>query len=297
MKCLFIYNPKSGKGKIKKKEQYIVDKLQTKYDVVDILQTKYTGHAHQVIKNCYQFYDTLVVAGGDGTLNEIINAIAEKENPPTIGYIPTGTTNDVASSLKIPKNIKKALNIILNGKVFNHDIFKCNNKYGIYVCATGVFTDASYATKQTEKKKFGKLAYYIYGLNKIFKNEPIHVKIKYDDKIIEKNCSLLLILNSRNIAGITVNKKAVLDDGFVDVVMVDCPKKKGFSLLGLLRVVKLFLFGLNYCKNKKNITYLKLKNFDVAIKSKAKINLDGEQGLKGSFNFKALDKGVSIFVK
>lgn len=297
MKCLFVYNPKSGNGKIQKKEQYIVNKLKTKYEVVDILQTKFTGHANKVVKNTYYLYDTIVVAGGDGTLNEIINALAEKENAPNIGYIPTGTINDLANSLKIPKNINKALKIILKGKVFNHDIFKCNDKYGIYVCATGLFTDTSYGTNQNEKNKLGKLAYYIYGLNKIFKNEPIHVKIKYDDKVVEKNCSLLLILNSRRIAGFTVNKKAVLNDGMVDVVMVDCPKKKGFSFLGLFRVVKLFLFGLNYCKNKKNITYLKLKNFDVSIKSKAKINLDGEQGLKGSFSFKSLDKGVKIFVK
>lgn len=297
MKCLFIYNPNSGKGKIKQKENYIVDKLKTKFEIVDVIQTKFSGHASQVVSKVYSFYDTLVVAGGDGTLNEIINAIAEKENAPNIGYIPTGTVNDIARSLKIPRNIKKAVQIILNGKLFNHDIFKCNNKYGIYVCTTGLFTDTSFATKQTEKKKLGKLAYFIYGARKIFKTEPINVKIKYDDKILEKNCSLLLILNSKSIAGFKVNNKAVLDDGFVDVVMIDSPKKKGFSFLGLLRVFKLFIFGLNYMKNKKNVTYLKLKDFEVFVKSKAKINLDGEQGFKGSFSFKAIDKGVSIYVR
>ncbi|MBE5746129.1 MAG: diacylglycerol kinase family lipid kinase [Clostridiales bacterium] len=297
MKCLFIYNPNSGRGKIKKKESYIVDKLKTKYTVVDVVQTKYQGHAYNYVSKEYGLYDTVVIAGGDGTLNEIINAIAEKPNAPTIGYIPTGTVNDLAHSLKIPKNIKKAVQIILNGKLFNHDIFKCNNKYGIYVCTTGLFTDTSYSTKQTDKNKLGKLAYYLYGAKKIFKTDPINVKITYDDKLIEKNCALLLILNSKQVSGFKINKNAILDDGYVDVVMIDAPKKKGFSLFSLIRVFKLFLFGLNYCKNKKNITYLKLKDFKVQLKSKAKINLDGEQGFKGTFDFKSIKKGVSIFIK
>lgn len=295
MNCLFIYNPNSGKGRIKKKEKYIVDKLKEKYDIVDVAQTKYAGNAREIALKAYNLYDTLVIAGGDGTLNEIINAIAEKDNAPNIGYIPTGTVNDVAHSLKIPRNIKKAVKVILKGKVFNHDIFKCNDKYGIYVCTTGLGTEASYATKQTTKRFWGKLAYFFHGATKIFKSEPMNVKIKFDDKELHKNCALLLIINSKHVAGFTVNKKALLDDGYVDVVMIESPKKRGFSFMSLLRAAKIFLFGVKY-KSTKYITYLKLKNFDISIKSKAKINLDGEQGFKGSFTFQSIKKGVKILV-
>ena len=295
MKCLFIYNPNSGKGKVKKKEKYIVEKLKAKYDIVDVAQTKYAGNAKEIAFQKYNLYDTFVVAGGDGTLNEVINAIAEKDNAPNIGYIPTGTVNDIAHSLKIPRNIKKAVKVILNGKVFNHDIFKCNDKYGIYVCTTGLGTEASYATKQTSKRFWGKLAYFLHGATKIFKSEPLKVKLKYEDKEINKNCSLLLIVNSKNVAGFTINRKAVLDDGYVDIVMIDSPKKRGFSFISLLRAAKVFLFGIKY-KNSKHITYLKLKDFEVTIKSKAIINLDGEQGFKGSFKFNSIKKGVKILV-
>lgn len=295
MNCLFIYNPNSGKGRVRKKEKEIVEKLKTKYDTVDVVQTKYAGQAKEIATKTYNLYDTYVVAGGDGTLNEIINAIAEKENAPTIGYIPCGTVNDVAHSLKIPRNINKALKVILNGKIFNHDIFKCNDKYGIYVCTTGIGTEASYATKQKTKKLFGKIAYFFHGAKKIFKTEPTQVKIKYDDKILQKNCALLLVVNSKHVAGFTINRKAVLDDGYVDVVIIDSPKKRGFSFMSLLRAAKIFLFGVKY-KTTKHITYLKLKEFEVSINSKAKINLDGEQGFKGSFKFKSIDKGVKILV-
>jgi len=295
MNCLFIYNPNSGKGKVKKKEKYIVEKLKTKYDIVDVAQTKYPGNAKEIALKTYNLYDTFVIAGGDGTLNEIINAVAEKENAPNIGYIPTGTVNDVAHSLKIPRNIKKAVKVILKGKVFNHDIFKCNDKYGIYVCTTGIGSEASYATKQKSKKALGKLAYFLHGATKIFKTEPLQIKLKYDDKELHKNCALLLIINSKHVAGFTVNRKAILDDGYVDVIMIDSPKKRKFSLLSLLRAAKLFLFGVSY-KNTKHTTYLKLKDFEIQVKSKAKINLDGEQGLKGSFKFKSINKGVKILV-
>lgn len=295
MNCLFIYNPKSGRGKIKRKEKYIVEKLKEKYDIVDVAQTKYAGNAKEIAVSACGLYDTYVIAGGDGTLNEIINAIAEKENAPNIGYIPTGTINDVAHSLKIPRNIKKAVEVILKGKVFNHDIFKCNNKYGIYVCATGIATEATYSTDQRAKNKYGKIAPFIHGAKKLFKSEPAQVKIKYDGGEINKNCALLLIINSKHVAGFTINKKAVLDDGYVDIVLIDSPKKRGFSFMSFLRAVKIFLFGIKY-KTTKRVTYLKLKEFEVSIKSKAKINLDGEQGFKGSFKFNAIEKGVKILV-
>lgn len=296
MKCLFIFNPNSGKGKIVKKEKYIVEKLKTKYDVVDVAKTEYPRHASKIASENINNYDTFVIAGGDGTLNEIINAVAEKENAPTIGYIPAGTANDVAHSLKIPRSVKGAVKTILNGKVFNHDIFKVNNKYGIYVCATGLGCEISYQTKQTKKRFWGKLAYFFSGAKTILKSKPLNISLKHDNNIVEKNCALLLIVNSRYVGGFKINKKACLDDGYVDVVMIESPKKNKLSLISLLNIAKLFLFGLNYTKKKKRVSYFKLKNFEINLKNDAEINLDGECGLDGSFKFSALKKGVKIYI-
>lgn len=296
MKCIFICNEKSGRSRISKYKDYILTKLKTKYDVVDYIATNHKGHATEITNELYDKYDTLVVSGGDGTLNEVINALVDKEVQPTIGYIPTGTTNDVAHSLKIPKSIKKAVQIILNGKVFNHDVFKVNDKYGIYVCSTGLFCESSYAAKQIDKKHYGRFAYYVYGAKEIFKADPLNIKIKYDDTTVEGRYCLMLIVNSRYVGGYKVNKNANLSDGFVDVILIKEPKKKGLSLKSLLTVAKLFLFGLDFNKKNKFITYLKLKEFEVNINSKTKINMDGEKASKGSFKFKAIEKGVKIFI-
>ena len=104
----------SGNGK--KNNNKIIERLKEKYEVVDFVETQYKSHIIDILNEKYKEYDTVVVTGGDGTLNETVNALAEKENAPKIGYIPSGTCNDVARSLNIPKNVDKALDIILKYK-------------------------------------------------------------------------------------------------------------------------------------------------------------------------------------
>jgi YegS/Rv2252/BmrU family lipid kinase len=178
MKCVYIFNPNSGKKKHVKMQDYIVKKLLDKFEVVDVKPTKKRGDAKTFASEACGVYDVIVVAGGDGTLNEVINGIAESEIRPKIGYIPTGTTNDLARSLKIPFNIKKALKLIIDGNSLKHDIFKANDKYGIYVCAFGIFTSASYSAKQSTKNKLGKLAYYFSGITEIGKTKKFPITLK-----------------------------------------------------------------------------------------------------------------------
>lgn len=275
--------------------------LSQKYERVDVFATSLEKGATQIAKENIGKYETYVVAGGDGTLNEVINGIAENSNAPNIGYIPAGTTNDVAHSLKIPRNIKKAVKVILREKVFNHDIFKVNDKYAIYVCATGLGCEASYKTKQKDKKFLGKLAYFIFGAKKFFQTKPLDLKIhfKENDKevSISNRCSLMLILNSRYVSGFKVNKKAVLDDGYVDVVLIKNNSLK-LNFLSIFTLLRLFLFGLDYTKKKKDkyLSYYKLKEFKIDVENSQDINLDGELGLNGSFDIKMIKKGVKIFI-
>ena len=105
MKSVFIYNPESGKGRIKKYKDYILNKLSEKYGEIECIETTYAGHAHDIAKNSISKYDYFFVSGGDGTINEVINGMGNAENKPIIGYIPSGTVNDVARSMGISRNI------------------------------------------------------------------------------------------------------------------------------------------------------------------------------------------------
>jgi len=296
MKCLYVYNPTSGRQNNEKKRDYILSALSTKFDVVDCKPTQKKGDAGIFAREACGSYDVLVVSGGDGTIHEVINAMAKMQNRPTLGYIPTGTTNDLAHSLKIPKNIKKAVKIILNGKSVSHDIFRANDAYGIYVCCFGVFTKSSYKTSQKEKKKFGRLAYFKYGIGEMFKSKPVHLKLEYDGQTIEDDFALCIIANSRYVAGYKINSEACWDDGTVDVLLIK-NRQKRVKLLTFLRIFKMFLFGKNSLIKDKNATILQLDKFKMTLPKDEIINLDGENGFKGSFEFEVLKRHLEIFVK
>lgn len=297
MKCVYIFNPNSGKKKHVKMQDYIVKKLLDKFEIVDVRPTKKRGDASVFAKEACGNYDVIVVAGGDGTLNEVINGIAGVENRPKIGYIPTGTCNDLARSLRIPFNIKKAVDVILKGNSLKHDIFKSNDKYGIYVCAFGLFTAASYSAKQNVKNKLGKLAYYFSGIKEIGKAKKFPITLKTTNLEFTTDIVLGIISNGRYCSGYKIDKDSNCHDGEVSVILFKEKNPKSVSLKTLLTICRLFLFGVTSIKNVKNCTVLKLSDFRITLNDNTPVNVDGEHGLKGSFDFSIEKEHIEIFVK
>ena len=295
MKSIFVYNPESGKGKIKKYRDFIIKELAKKYGEIDCVETKKQGDATEFAKNSIGVYDYFFVSGGDGTINEVVNGFGENKNAPILGIIPTGTVNDVAHSINISKNIKKAVKVLIEGEVFEHDIFKVNDRYGIYVCCAGLFSKTSYDTERYKKKRLGKLAYFFRGVKELTTTKPTKLELIIGDEKIQKYCSMLLIFNSRSTAGFNVNKKALLDDGVVEIVVFHSHQKR-IWFIETLRAVRFFLFGLKSVKNSKNVTYRQASNFKIKLAEDTVINLDGEKSGKGSFNFSVINKGIKILI-
>ena len=160
MKCIFIYNPNSGRGRIAKKLPYIVRRLREKYDRVDVYATKTRGDLSSKVRKIASEYDCIVFSGGDGTFNEVLRGVGDMHSLPDFGYIPGGTANDVAHSLGIPrKSLRGALNVILRGRRELLDCLCINGRdYAMYSVSAGAFTSASYTTPQEAKKALGLLA-------------------------------------------------------------------------------------------------------------------------------------------
>lgn len=295
MKSIFVYNPESGSGKIKKYKDYILKKLSEKYGEIDCVETTHAGHAHDLAKDAVGVYDYFFISGGDGTINEVVNGFGSAENKPVLGYIPSGTVNDVAHSLKLSKNIKKSIKTLLDGKIFEHDTFKVNNRYGIYVCCAGLFTKTSYDTDRYNKKKLGKIAYFLKALKDLNTEKPTHVEMEINGETISKDCAMILIFNSRSTASFMVNRKAALDDGVVEVVLFHSHKKK-IWLSEIIRTACFFFFGVNWVKKSKKVTYRQASSFKMKLDDGLTINLDGEKSGHGSFNFKVINKGLKIIV-
>lgn len=291
MKCLFIYNPKSGKGKILNKIKYIVKVLHKKFEVVDVHETQSANDVTEFTKVNAHKYDAIVFSGGDGTFNEVTTGIASLEKRPILGYIPSGTANDIARNLKISRNVRKSLKNIIRGYTIFHDVGRINDKYFIYVAGIGACTGTSYTTKHEAKKLLGRLAYLKHGIDEFFNAPVSEVKYSSEELKIEMKAPLLLIMNSKSVGGISFNRYGHLNDGFFDVIMV-----KDDVTRGRINVLKTFIYGLFGAKIKKHALFFRSDKFRVDVKEDVVWCIDGEEGPKGSVEIENLKGHLEIYV-
>ncbi len=296
MNCIFIYNPVGGKGKIEKKKEYILRELQEKYEKVDVCATQCAGDMTRIAREAVGKYDAIIFAGGDGSFNELLQGIGDFDERPVLGYIPSGTVNDVAHSLRIPKSLKKALKVIKTGRVEEIDCMRANDRYAIYVVTAGAFTSATYNTPQLKKNHIGRIAYGLEGIRHNLKFQPFSIACKGEKKSVQTDGVLIAFINSRYVAGFKMNNRADLQDGEMDVAIVEQKKKPNiFKRIGsLFAIAGLFLFG--YRAKIRNVTHVKGRSFDVELADDIVWNIDGEKGISGSIHIEVLPKKVRILV-
>lgn len=289
MRCLFLYNPKSGKEKIKKNLDYIVNRLKEKFEVVDVHPSKSKEDFIEKAKDSCGRYDYLVFSGGDGSYNLVVNAIAEEDNQPILGYIPSGTCNDIAHNMKIPtKSIKKCLDIILNNNYIKHDIFKVNNEYCMYVAALGDFAELSYSTEHNVKKIFGRIAYYFSGLRRLLHKPQFNeIEVVIDDVPYRYKTPLCLVMNSKYVAGFKINSKGYLNDDLIDVIIV-----KGTKIKGLFNIARLFILGILKLKTEKVSYSFRTKSIKIISSNDKHWSFDGEEGLAGTLEFECVPNKI-----
>jgi len=288
-KCTIIYNPASGKKQFINKLDYVVKKLEENNYKVKIAETKKPKHAIKLAKEaCDDKVDLLVISGGDGTFHECVNGVANQDFRPKIGYIPSGTACDLASTLKIPKNIEKALDIVLNGEVATMDIAKSSNGYFMYVTAIGTYVDISYVTDSKLKKYLGYFAYLITGIKEFFTIPMMKGKIVHDNGEFRGYFSLIMVINSKKVAGFSVVQKPVLDDGKVDVV--------------LYRYIPFFnnlIYFISFFIGPKIIPFVhkfRTSKLKIYTDSHHKWNTDGECANSGNLHIEVVEKAIDIIV-
>lgn len=225
-KMLFVYNPNSGMGLLKPKLSDVLDIfVKGGYEV-----TAYpTQRSHDAVEKVSQYtdeYDLVACSGGDGTLDEVVTGMMMREKKVPIGYIPAGTTNDFASSLKISKNMLEAAGTIVKGTPFAFDIGKFNNDYFVYIAAFGIFTDVSYETKQSMKNILGHMAYILEGAKRLFNIPSYKIKVTHDGETIEDEFIYGMVTNSRSVGGFKgiTGENVIFDDGVFEVTLFKTPK-------------------------------------------------------------------------
>lgn len=224
-KALFIVNPHAGKGQIKNHLLMIVDILTKAGYIVTVYTTQSQGDAIQVTKERNRDYDLVVCSGGDGTLDEIVTGMIQSDFRTKIGYIPAGSTNDFANSLKLPSTMEKAAKVVAADHTFACDVGMFNQDVFVYVAAFGIFTEVSYETPQEMKNMLGHTAYILEGIKQIQNIKSYHMKVTCDDFAIEGDFIYGMITNSYSIGGIRniTGKNVALNDGLFEVTLIKRP--------------------------------------------------------------------------
>ncbi len=228
-KLLFIFNPYAGKAQIKSKLLQIVDIMVKGGFEVTIYPTQAKEDALKIVKDRTGEFDLIVCSGGDGTLDEAVTGMMLSEKKVPLGYIPAGSTNDFANSLKIPKDMAKAAVIAVSGKKFACDVGKFNEDSFIYVAAFGIFTAVSYKTSQKWKNILGHAAYFLEGVKSLTDITSYRIRVECAGKTIEDEFIYGMITNSNSVGGFKnmTGKNVLLDDGKFEVTLIRMPKNFG----------------------------------------------------------------------
>ncbi len=225
-KLLFILNPFSGQ---KKANRYLPELIQmfnqAGYEAV-VHVTSCQGDATQAVIRQGQGKDLIVCCGGDGTLNEVISGLLQGGLKAPIGYIPSGTTNDFASSLKLSGNILQAAQDILLGEPVSYDVGRFGQRYFSYVASFGAFTKASYLVPQDIKNALGHAAYVLGGISELSQIRKEHLRLEIDGEVVEDDFLFGAICNATSIGGIlTLDPKQVdMSDGLFEVLLIRSPR-------------------------------------------------------------------------
>ena len=171
-------------------------------------------------------FDLVVCCGGDGTLNEMVSGMMQREDHVPMGYIPLGSTNDFAASLHLPSHVEEAALRCVEGTAFHMDVGSLNDRYFNYIAAFGAFTEASYATPQQIKNALGHLAYILEGLKSLGRLQPIHVRITADGETFEEDYLFGAVTNTVSLGGVLRldPSRVLLDDGMYELLLVKNPQ-------------------------------------------------------------------------
>lgn len=264
-------NPYAG---TKKANKYLTDILllfgKNGYNTTVHL-TEAAGDAKLFTQEHAKHFDLIVAVGGDGTFNEVVEGVLKSGADVEIGYIPAGSTNDFATSLKLSKNILRAANDIMEGTAVPIDIGSFNGRNFSYVASFGAFTEVSYKTPQNVKNTLGHLAYALEGIKDIANVKSEHLRFVADGTVIEDDFIFGAICNSTSIGGIITldPKKVNLSDGLFELLLIRLPK----DLFELNEIV-VALTSKKY--NTKMITFLSAKSITIETSKQMHWTLDGE---------------------
>ena len=225
-KLLMIVNPRAGRNKSRSPLFDAVSVFSEAGYLVRVHNTAGPGDAAETAAREGRDYDLVVAVGGDGTLNEVISGLIRLEQPPLLGYLPQGSTNDFAASLHISGKPPIAAEAIVRNRLQVLDVGTWNDRVFVYVASFGAFTRSSYAVPQAAKNALGHFAYILEGMKDLDTLRPYRVRVTADGEVLDGEYLFGAVCNSTSIGGLMKldPERVVLDDGKFELLLIPSPK-------------------------------------------------------------------------
>lgn len=287
-KVKFIYNPNSGNKNIVYKLDDIIAKYQLNgYTIVPHRISKNTT-IEDGLKDINDNYNHILIAGGDGTIDRLVNYMKKNDIDIPIGILPTGTANDFANVLNIPLDIDLCIENIINSEPKYIDLGVINDDYFVNIASTGMFTDVSQRVDSNLKHSIGRISYIIKGVEDALHLRKFNVTIRSKELEYDGDMYLILVLNGRTAGNISFAHNAMLDDGYLDVIIfkaMPIPK----SIPVLVDIIK----GSPLDKHDE-IIYFKTDELYIDCSDSIVTDIDGERGPDFPLNIKCMKNGIQI---
>jgi len=275
---LLIFNPAAGQGKFATELVDVVDRFVKAGYEVTVYPTNRPRHAHQITLERAANFDYLLCAGGDGTLNEVVNALMLLPHRPLLGHIPAGSANDFANTHGLPTDAARGVQAIIDGSGVAVDIGGFQDRFFTYVAAFGLFTDVSYGTPQAMKNMLGHAAYILEAAKKLGSINHYHCRVELPGEVIEGEFTFGMISNSRSVGRFQLPDKinVHLNDGEFELLLL----RRITSYEELANVVAVLMGGKG--KLEKSFVFRHVKQARIICEDALSWSIDGEFG--GSFN-------------
>lgn len=271
-KVKFLYNPNSGDKSISSKLDMIIEKYQTNgYSVVPYRMGK-DSKIKTALLDIDDTYDHVLIAGGDGTVDIVVNSLKKIKLDIPIAVLPTGTANDFANMLNIPLDIEKALEQIINSTPKAIDLGRVNTSYFVNIASTGMFTDVSQKIDPVLKNSLGRVSYILKGFEEAVNLKQFNISVKSDELSYKGKMHLVLVFNGSTAGNINLAQSSKIDDGLLDVIIF-----KQMPLHKIVRVLNRLVKGKSI-EECEDVIYFKTNELFIDCEDKITTDIDGEKG-------------------
>lgn len=292
-RCMLIVNPTAGRERAKYHKDALKLQLEHKFDTVELRLTQKGGDATAWAKEAaLTGFDAVFCMGGDGTLNETINGLAQANQPIQFGFIPMGTVNDLARALNIPLHPEAAIAMLAHSRTVPVDIGKANDRYFVNTIAAGIMPDAVGHVSIEQKTRLGPLAYFLTGIKAMQSHKTSLYKIETPTNTTVFRSPLVVAMLTNSVGSFrNIAPDARVDDGKIWLAVF-----KDFNYLDILKMIPEFLAGTPVSPEFMNLFTVTKAKISLLDNEPLSTNMDGDEGPSFPLDIEVLPSFLQVYV-